>query len=275
MSAKLAVFGNPIAQSKSPQIHQLFAAQFNLSIEYDRRLSTDTDFIGDLQAFFNEGGLGCNVTAPFKEQAFTACDTLTEAASRACAVNTVFKQTDGTLLGHNSDGIGLVQDIVVNKQVPIRNSNIIILGAGGATRGILEPIIAAQPARLTIANRTASKAVTLAGEFADIYPIRVTSTEHPEYDAAPDILINATSASLSSNLPVSDAGLATAHTLCYDLSYRAEPTAFLQWASANGATRCYDGKGMLVEQAANSFALWTDKKPATAEALTWLENPEA
>lgn len=271
MPAKFAVFGNPIQQSKSPQIHQLFAAQFDLQIDYQRQLSTDAEFIADLRTFFDRGGVGCNVTAPFKEQAYSTCDELTEAARRARAVNTVFLQKDGTLLGHNSDGIGLVQDIVVNKKVPIGGSTVVILGAGGATRGILEPIIAEQPAQLIIANRTVSKATTLAEEFADCYPIQVTSTSQPQYDRAPDVLINATSASLSADLPVSDTGLISPDTLCYDLSYRIEPTAFLQWAGAGGATRCFDGKGMLVEQAANSFALWTDKKPATGQAIAWLE----
>ena len=127
MAAKFAVFGNPIAQSKSPQIHQQFASQFGLHIEYDRLLSNESMFIDDLRSFFKTGGLGCNVTAPFKEQAYAACDELTEAAQRAGAANTVMQRDDGSLLGHNSDGIGLVKDIVVNKQVPVQNSTIMIL----------------------------------------------------------------------------------------------------------------------------------------------------
>lgn len=272
MSYKFAVFGNPIKQSKSPQIHQQFAAQFDMLIEYERLLSTDDMFDDDLQHFFSSGGLGCNVTAPFKERAFAACDDLTVAAKRACATNTILRRSDGTLLGHNSDGVGLVKDIVVNKQVPMSGSNIMILGAGGATRGILEPIISEQPAHLTIANRTIAKARQLAIEFRDLYAVEVTPIEQPEYQVAPDILINATSASLSASLPVSDSRLIGNQTLCYDLSYKIEPTAFLQWASDNGATRCYDGKGMLVEQAANSFELWTNRQPATAESIKWLEN---
>lgn len=272
MSAKFAVFGNPIKQSKSPQIHQQFAAQFDMNIDYVRLLSTEREFYDDLRAFFDGDGLGCNVTAPFKEQAFAACATLTEAAQLARAVNTIRKREDGSLLGHNSDGIGLVKDIVVNKRVSIRDSNVIILGAGGATRGILEPIIAEQPNQLTIANRTVAKADHLAAEFADLYAIQVTSTENPACDGCADILINATSASLSSNLPVSDGRLVGAKTMCYDLSYRVEPTAFLRWAAAHGVSKLYDGKGMLVEQAANSFSLWTGKDPETADAIYWLEN---
>jgi len=221
---------------------------------------------------FSSDGIGCNVTAPFKEQAFATCDELTEPARRARATNTLFKRADGSLLGHNSDGVGLVKDIVANKQISIRDSNVMILGAGGATRGILEPIIAEQPRTMTIANRTIAKAENLADEFADLFSIVTTSLADPQYDQTPDILINATSSSLSSALPVSDVNLVGNHTMCYDLSYRAEPTPFLQWAGDNGASKLYDGKGMLVEQAANSFALWTGNEPATADAIQWLEN---
>ncbi len=272
MSAKFAVFGNPIKQSKSPQIHQLFAAQFDLQIEYERLLSTEDRFASDLHDFFSRGGHGCNVTAPFKEQAFAACNEQTVAARRARAVNTVLRRQDGTLLGHNSDGIGLVKDIVVNKRVPIRQRHLMILGAGGATRGILEPIIAEQPTTLTIANRTIAKAEQLAQEFSDLFRIQVTSIEQPHYRAVPDVLINATSSSLTSSVPVSDPGLIDAHTLCYDLSYKIEPTEFLQWAASHGATNCFDGKGMLVEQAANSFKMWTGTEPSTADAIGWLEH---
>lgn len=271
MTAKFAVFGNPIKHSKSPQIHQQFAAQFDMSIDYERLLSEEKEFTSDLRAFFNDDGYGCNVTAPFKEVAFTLCDELTEAAKRARAANTILKRDDGSLLGHNSDGIGLVTDIVVNKQVPITDSSIMILGAGGATRGILEPIITARPRQLTIANRTVTKAEDLAGEFSDLFDIQITSTEYPVYHGGIDILINATSASLSSTLPVSDAGLVGEHTMCYDLSYNSEPTAFLRWAEKHGAFMLYDGKGMLVEQAANSFSLWTGQTPETADAIQWLE----
>ncbi len=272
MTDKFAIFGNPVAQSKSPQIHDQFAAQFDLDIDYQRIYSTEAQFADDLAMFFSNGAIGCNVTAPFKEQAFQACDQLTEKARRARAVNTVFRQQDGTLLGHNSDGVGLVTDIVDNKLVAIRDKNIMILGAGGATRGILEPIIAMQPATITLANRTVSKAQSLANEFSDIYSIQVTSTEQPEYQNAPDLLINATSASLSAAVPVTDANLIGTHTVCYDLSYSADPTAFLKWAAEHGATQCIDGKGMLVEQAANSFSLWTSHSPVTKEVITWLEH---
>jgi shikimate dehydrogenase len=271
MTDKFAIFGNPVAQSKSPPIHQQFADQFGLQIDYTRIFSTDEQFVDDLKQFFIGGAVGCNVTAPFKELAFQSCDTLTDKAARARAVNTVFKQPDNTLLGHNSDGVGLVTDIVRNKQVPMRDRHIMILGAGGATRGILEPIIAEQPGRITLANRTVARAESLAAEFADIYTMQVTSTDSPEYESAPDLLINATSASLSSNVPVKDTSVIAENTVCYDLSYAAQPTSFLQWAKAQGAARCIDGKGMLVEQAANSFHVWTGHEPQTGNVIEWLE----
>lgn len=271
MTDKFAVFGNPIAQSKSPEIHQQFAGQFNLQINYTRILSTEDQFARELAQFFSDGGVGCNVTAPFKELAFQQCATLTETAQRAKAVNTVILQADNSLLGHNSDGIGLVTDIVRNKQVPMRDKDILILGAGGATRGILAPIIAEQPKAITIANRTVEKARLLAAEFADLFPIKITATERPEYNSAPDILINGTSASLSAALPVTDDGLVDRHTVCYDLSYSAQPTAFLEWAASHGAKQTIDGKGMLAEQAADSFLHWTKQSPDTKAIIQWLE----
>ena len=271
MTDKFAIFGNPVAQSKSPPIHQQFADQFGLQIDYIRMLSTDEQFVGDLKQFFFDGAAGCNVTAPFKELAFQSCDSLTDKAARARAVNTVFKQSDNTLLGHNSDGIGLVTDIVQNKQITIRDRHIMILGAGGATRGILEPIIAEQPCRITLANRTVARARSLAAEFEDLYTMQVTSTDSPEYESSPDLLINATSASLSADVPVKDTAVIAKGTVCYDLSYAAQPTSFLQWAKAHGAARSIDGKGMLVEQAANSFYVWTGHEPETSNVIRWLE----
>lgn len=272
MTASFAVFGNPIAQSKSPQIHAQFAQQFDLSIDYQRKLSTPEQFGTDLRAFFAQSGTGCNVTAPFKEQAFTQCDTVSASANRAKAVNTVYKDAENRLCGHNSDGTGLVNDLLINQNIELKDRNVIVLGAGGATRGILGPIIAEQPNSLIIANRTEQKAEQLAREFADLFPIQSTSTEKPLFAETPDLLINATSASLSSNLPVSDTRLIDAHTDCYDLTYKNEPTAFLQWAAAQGANKTIDGKGMLAEQAAISFQMWTNLQPDTTDVITWLAN---
>ncbi len=272
MTTCFAVFGNPIEQSKSPQIHTQFAQQFDLDIDYRKILSTPEQFATDIQQFFANSGQGCNVTAPFKEQAFTQCDIVSAAAGRAKAVNTLYKNNKNCLCGHNSDGAGLVNDLKHNQQVELKGKKIMILGAGGATRGILEPIIAEKPATIVLANRTEQKAMQLAHEFADLYAIRSTSTENPEFTHAPDLLINATSASLSSDLPVSETKLVGARTVCYDLAYKKEPTAFLQWAATLGAEKTIDGKGMLAEQAAISFQMWTTLQPATKEVITWLAN---
>jgi len=270
MTSRFAVFGNPIAQSKSPQIHNQFAQQFSLSIDYQRMLSTPDEFATDLSAFFSNYGTGCNVTAPFKEQAFRECDELSATAIRAKAVNTVYKNAAHGLCGHNSDGTGLVNDLKHNQSVALENAHIVVLGAGGATRGILEPIINEGPASIVLANRTEQKAAVLADEFSDIYGIQPTSTASPMFGEVPDLVINATSASLTSSLPVSDTRLIGQHTVCYDLAYKSEPTSFLQWAEQHGAAKIIDGKGMLAEQAAISFHLWTNHQPDTHEVIEWL-----
>lgn len=270
MTKHFAVFGNPIAQSKSPQIHHLFAQQFDLKINYERLLSSTNSFSKDLNNFFSHSGIGCNVTAPFKEQAYCACASATTAAKRARAANTIYLNDDNQLFAHNSDGAGLVNDLLKNQLVDIADSHIIVLGAGGATRGILEPIIAEKPASIVLANRTITKAEQLAEEFADLYDIQTTSTDNPQFSDTPDLLINATSASLTSSLPVSDSSLIGQSTVCYDLSYKKEPTAFLAWATQAGAVKTLDGKGMLAEQAAISFQLWTGHTPDTENVIAWL-----
>lgn len=272
MTTSFAVFGNPIVQSKSPQIHTQFAQQFDLRIDYQRKLSTPEQFENDLREFFAHSGKGCNVTAPFKEQAFTQCDAVSATAKRAKAVNTVYMDAENRLCGHNSDGAGLVNDLIHNQEVDLKDRNIVVLGAGGATRGILAPIIAENPASLVVANRTEQKARQLAHEFADLFHIQSTSAENPQFDKTPDLLINATSASLTSSLPVSDTRLVGSHTVCYDLAYKNEPTSFLQWAAEQGASKTIDGKGMLAEQAAISFQMWTKLQPKTADVITWLAN---
>lgn len=270
MSQKFAVFGNPIEHSKSPPIHQRFASQFNLDIDYQKILSTPEAFADDIRLFFANGGIGCNVTVPFKEQAFALCDALTATAKTAGAVNTLYRDTEGKLWGHNSDGAGLVNDLRKNHDVEIENANILIIGAGGATRGILEPLIANQPSDITLANRTIAKADTLSQEFASMFPVRTVGNDLSEYRGAADLVINATSASLSSQLPISKVEVIAAHTICYDLAYGVEPTTFLQWTAHNGAAKSIDGKGMLIEQAAVSFYTWTNRQPDTAPVIDWL-----
>ncbi len=262
MTEHYAVFGNPIAHSRSPEIHQHFARQFSRNIEYKKILASDADFADQMRAFFDQGGKGCNVTVPFKEIGCRLCQVLTPAAERASAVNTVFLDNHGQLCGHNTDGAGLLKDLVANHRQTIKDKSVLILGAGGATRGILEPLIQQSPARLALVNRTPDKARALADQFSDLYPIAVNDKNNlPEQ--AVDLLINATSASLSGDLPIDESRIVSAETFCYDLAYSAEPTAFLQWASRHGAKGAVDGLGMLVEQAAVAFATWTGQQPDT------------
>ena len=273
MKKKFAVFGNPIEHSLSPPIHLDFARQHNLDITYDRLLSTETRFAADIQDFFSNGGRGCNVTMPFKEQAFTLSDELTESARRAQSVNTLYKDNTGALCGHNTDGGGLLHDLTHNLKLNLKDANIIIIGAGGATRGILQPLINQQPAHLAIINRTVSKAHKLADEFSDIFNITATGSDNiPVNLHATDLLINATSASLSAKLPISDTSLISENTCCYDLAYAPEPTLFMQWAKKAGCENIHDGRGMLVEQAALAFTTWTTLDVTTHSLIQRFED---
>ncbi len=268
MNNKFAVFGNPIKQSLSPPIHQHFARQLNLDISYDRRLSNEKRFAADVDEFFLQGGTGCNVTAPFKEIAYTLCEELTESASRAQSVNTLYKNSSSKLCGHNTDGVGLLKDLTGNIGLNLNNANIIILGAGGATRGILQPLIEQNPSSLTIINRTLARATTLAEEFADLFDITTSGTVNiPADTPRPDLLLNATSASLEAKLPISDTSIITPDTCCYDLSYAPEPTSFLKLCEKAGSRSNHDGRGMLVEQAAQAFTTWTSLAVETRELI--------
>jgi len=261
---RYGVFGNPIAHSKSPQIHRMFAEQTGQALSYEALLAPLDDFVGFARAFFVEG-LGGNVTVPFKEEAFRLADTLTARAQRAGAVNTLKKLDDGRLLGDNTDGAGLVRDLVANAAFALTEKRILILGAGGAVRGILEPFLAERPAELLIANRTLAKAEALAEAFADLGPLRACGFD---YTGEPfDLIVNGTSASLAGDVPPIDPLLIRpGHTLCYDMMYGARPTAFNQWAADHGAvTR--DGLGMLVEQAAEAFFLWRGVRPQAEPVL--------
>ncbi|QEY57679.1 shikimate dehydrogenase [Pseudomonas sp. C27(2019)] len=261
------VFGNPIAHSKSPLIHRLFAEQTGQQISYEPLLAPLDDFTSAVTAFFKTGS-GANVTVPFKEQAFALADQLSERALRAKAVNTLKKLDDGRLLGDNTDGAGLVNDLL-NNHVELAGKNILILGAGGAVRGVLEPLLAQLPAELCIVNRTVEKAEQLAQEFSDIGPM--TACGYDWIDEPVDIIINGTSASLSGDLPPLASTLIKAgDTVCYDMMYGKQTTVFNQWAQQHGAARTLDGLGMLVEQAAEAFYLWTGVRPDPAPVLQQL-----
>jgi shikimate dehydrogenase len=263
---RYGVFGNPIGHSKSPLIHRQFAEQTGQSLSYEALLAPLDDFCGFAREFFATGGLGANVTVPFKEQAFAMADQLSERARRAGAVNTLKKLADGTLLGDNTDGAGLVRDLRHNAGVPLLGQRILLLGAGGAVRGVLEPLLAERPAALVIANRTVEKAEQLAHEFADLGPVVASGFDW--LDESVDLIINGTSASLGGELPpLAPSLIESGHTRCYDMMYGRDMTPFNRWASELGALQTLDGLGMLVEQAAEAFFVWRGVRPQTKPVL--------
>ncbi len=265
-AAKYAVMGNPIQHSKSPQIHTAFALQTGQNIEYS---AIQVDLGGFAQAvrhFQGHGGKGLNVTVPFKLEAYQLADKLTERAQRAGAVNTLVFQDDGNVLGDNTDGIGLVNDIMQNLHWPLNQQRVLILGAGGAARGILGPLLDQHPAAVTIANRTVTTAQSLADDFADLGNLDTGGYESLSGRQF-DLLINATAASLQGEVPplADDLLSATAH--CYDLMYASQPTAFMQWAMQHHAAHIADGLGMLVGQAAESFFVWRGVRPEVTPVI--------
>jgi shikimate dehydrogenase len=258
---RYAVIGNPIAHSKSPFIHTLFAEQTGQAMTYERILAPLDGFRETVLRFRAEGGRGMNVTVPFKLEAAELCDHLSERAARAGAVNTLIFQADGTIEGDNTDGAGLVRDLL-GHGVRIEGQRVLILGAGGAVRGVLAPLLAERPAALVIANRTADKAEQLAADFADLGPVHGCGFEAL---AGPfDLIINGTSASLTGELPPLPDDLLGKGAVAYDMAYGSEPTPFQRWAQAHGARLALDGLGMLVEQAAESFYRWRGVRPETA-----------
>ncbi len=266
MTDRYAVFGNPVAHSLSPQIHQAFAEQAAQDMSYRRQLVEPGKFSAEAEQFFQSGGRGLNVTVPFKLDAFTFAHQLSKRARQAGAVNTLSYQADGTVLGDNTDGEGLVRDIVHNLGWPLAGSRVLLLGAGGAARGVVAPLLQHQPQTLMIVNRTASKAQQLARAFSELGPITGCG-----YDALPefpfDLLVNATSASLGGEIPPLAESALAAGARAYDMVYGPQPTVFMHWAMARGAAEVADGLGMLVEQAAQSFCLWRNVMPQTGPVL--------
>lgn len=263
---RYCVFGNPIAHSKSPAIHAAFAAQTGQSLTYEARLAPLDGFAAAVQAFIAEGGKGANVTVPFKLEAHKLAQALTVRAQAAGAVNTLHFTEQG-IIGDNTDGAGLVADIVNNAGVAITGKRVLLLGAGGAARGVVLPILEHRPARLVIANRTVATAEELARQFAALGGAGVVSgCGFGQVQGPFDIVINATSASLQGDLPPLPAGVFAPGTLALDMMYGARPTVFMQYATEHGAL-ARDGLGMLVEQAAEAFAVWRGVHPATEEVL--------
>ena len=265
MTDRYAVIGNPIEHSRSPQIHAAFARQTGEDIAYERILGCLDAFESDVGEFFAAGGRGLNVTVPFKERAFGLADVLSERASAAGAVNTLIAGADG-VIGDNTDGVGLVRDLGCNHLFGFAGSRILLLGAGGAARGVLRPLLDERPGRLLIANRTASRAVALAGSLAG--PGNASGCGLDELAGLRfDLIINATAAGLEAKVPdIPDDCLAEGGWT-YDMLYGRKPTAFVDWGRAHGAARALDGLGMLVEQAAESFRLWRGVQPDTGPVI--------
>ena len=266
-----AVIGNPIAHSKSPWIHAAFARQTGQALVYQTLLAPLDGFEQSVTAFRIGGGRGLNVTVPFKLEAFALANHHTPRAEAAGAVNTLAFGPDG-ILGDNTDGAGLVRDLSFNLHCPLVGRRILLLGAGGATRGVLLPLLTSLPASLTIANRTASKAIALAERFIPhAGRARVDGCGFEELAGRRfDLVINATAASLADELPPLPPGLYADGALAYDMMYGRGQTPFLRAALADGAARVADGLGMLVEQAAESFALWRGVRPDSAPVLAEL-----
>ena len=268
---RYAVIGNPIAHSKSPQIHAAFARQTGQELSYEALLAPVDGFAQTVADFRAHGGRGLNVTVPFKLEAFALAERHTARAQAAGAVNTLAFGADG-ILGDNTDGAGLVRDLTANLDFALAGRRILLLGAGGATRGVLLPLLDSRPARLTIANRTVAKAEALSTLFAA--RAGDTALDACGFDALAgrrfDLVINATAASLADELPPLPPGLYAEGALAYDMMYARAPTRFMRAALADGAARVADGLGMLVEQAAESFTLWRGVRPDSAPVLAEL-----
>lgn len=270
MTDLYAVIGNPVAQSKSPRIHAEFARQLGQDLRYEAILAPRDGFAMAVAEFRAAGGRGLNVTVPFKLEAFALATARTERAEQAGAVNTLKFDSD-TALGDNTDGAGLVGDIQVRLRCAIEGKRVLLMGAGGAARGVMLPLLRERPASVTIANRTVDKALTLQRRFAPFGPVE--GGDYRRLDGRQfDVVINATSASLSGALPPLPSGVFAPGSLAYDMVYGNEPTRFLVHAREQGAARVADGLGMLLAQAAESFWVWRGLRPDTASLLERLRD---
>ena len=266
---RYAVMGNPVAHSKSPRIHSLFAAQTGQELEYTAILVEAGNFAAAVAEFQSQGGKGLNITVPFKQEAWALAGKRSDRAERAGAVNTLVLEEPGNYFGDNTDGAGLVRDLTANHTVTLTGKRLLLVGAGGAARGVIEPLLNEKPSLLVIANRTPEKAVTLARSFCDLGHIEGCGLDKLEGQGF-DIIVNATAASLTGDVPDLPASVVTSASWCYDMMYADKPTAFMNWASEKGAHRVMDGLGMLVEQAAESFYLWHGVRPDTAAVINKL-----
>jgi shikimate dehydrogenase len=262
---RYAVVGHPVEHSRSPLIHTVFARQTGQRLTYELIDATPGGFETAVRGFGAAGGKGLNVTVPHKEAAFALCREKSAAATAAGAVNTI-KIVDGRLIGHNTDGVGFIRDVTVNQHQVLRGKRIVVLGAGGAARGIIGPLLEQGPAELTIGNRTKERAEQVVAQFGGLSLVAHTFAElaeQPPYD----LLVNATSAGLKGEPPPFPASLVGPKSFCYDLVYGSGDTPFVIWGLAHGAARAVHGWGMLVEQAAESFAIWRGVRPDTKPLL--------
>ncbi len=265
---RYGVMGYPVSHSRSPLIHRLFAMQTGQDLQYELLQVSPEKLETAVRQFQRTGGKGLNITVPHKTEVANLVDQMSDRAQTALAVNTLtFK--DDEIHGDNTDGVGLLRDLTVNLGVKLDDANILILGAGGATRGIVAPLLETQPVSLRIANRSVNRADTLVEQFKDKGP--VSSCRFSEVPTEPyDLVINATSASVRGEIPPYPEAVISAATFCYDLSYGLSPTPFVTWARDRGCAQAVMGWGMLVEQAAESFHIWRDVMPDTAPVLKQL-----
>lgn len=267
---RYAVFGQPIAHSKSPRIHGLFAEQTAQAISYTAQEVAPEQFADAVHAFFADGGKGLNCTVPLKELAWQLADRKTPRAELSRAVNALVLEKDGSILGENTDGIGLVADLTRNHEIDLVGSRILVIGAGGASRGIIGPLLEQSPESLVIVNRTVFRARQIADEFRRLGPVSSCGFEDLRGQHY-DLIINATSTSLSNQLPPLPDGLLTDTGSCYDLAYGNAPTTFVLWGREQHARYSLDGLGMLVEQAAEAFYLWRGVRPETRPVIDLLD----
>ena len=263
---RYGVMGYPVSHSRSPVIHRLFALQTNQHIQYELLQVAPDNLETAVRQFQRTGGKGLNVTMPHKSEVARLCDQLSEPASTAGAVNTLSFR-EGEIHGDNTDGIGLLRDLAINQGIILEGANILILGAGGATRGIVGPLLEMQPSSLRIANRTIDKAQALAEHFSHSGPVSACRFNMVPVTDDYDLIINATSAGVRGETPPYPEAALSERTFCYDLSYGLKPTPFSVWAREHGAARSVMGWGMLVEQAAESFHIWRGVRPDTAPVL--------
>jgi shikimate dehydrogenase len=266
---RYAVIGHPIAHSRSPWIHARFAQQTGEHLVYTALDAAPAELSVSVRGFFAQGGRGLNVTVPHKLKVLELLDDLSEPARVAGAVNTIVRESDGRLRGDNTDGVGFVRDLTHNLQVPVAGRRVLLLGAGGAARGLLAPLLALKPAVLVIANRSPERARELAAAFTTHGPVQGTDFAQLESQRY-DLIVNATAASLHEELPPLPPAVLASAAVCYDLAYAHGSTPFTRWARECGVARCTDGAGMLVEQAAESFLLWRGVRPDTAAVLAAL-----